>query len=59
MKFDKNEWYKITYNKYILCIRKDDEEVNKFIKDLCKSHKFTSYVYNKIKEDIENQKEKI
>lgn len=54
MAFDRNEWYKKTYNKYIICIRKEDKEINDFIKNLCKENKFTHYIVEKIKEDLKD-----
>lgn len=56
MSFDKNRWSKETYDKYLVCIRKDEKEVNAFIKDLCKHKQFTEYVRNKIMEDLTNTK---
>lgn len=52
----KNQWYRDNVNKYCVCVNKNEVEVVDYIEDLLKSKKFSKYVKNKIKEDLEKRK---
>lgn len=52
----RNKWYRDHVNKYCVCINKDEVEVVDYIEDLLKSKKFSEYVKNKIKKDLEKNK---
>lgn len=52
----RNKWYRDHVNKYCVCVNKDEVEVVDYIEDLLKSKKFSEYVKNKIKEDLEKRK---
>lgn len=52
----RNQWYRDHVNKYCVCVNKEEVEVVAYIEDLLKSKKFSKYVKNKIKEDLEKNK---
>lgn len=52
----RNQWYRDNVNKYCVCVNKNEVEVVDYIEDLLKSKKFSKYVKNKIKEDLEKKK---
>lgn len=51
-----NKWYRDHVNKYCVCVNKNETEVVNFIENLLKHKNFSSYVRNKIKEDLEKRK---
>lgn len=53
---NRNKWYLDHVNKYCVCVNKDEVEVVDYIEGLLKSKKFSKYVKNKIKEDLEKNK---
>ena len=55
-KENRNKWYRDHVNKYCVCVNKDEVEVVDYIEGLLKSKKFSKYVKNKIKEDLEKNK---
>jgi hypothetical protein len=55
-KENRNKWYRDHVNKYCVCVNKDDVEVVDYIEWLLKYKKFSKYVKNKIKEDLEKIK---
>ena len=52
----RNKWYRDHVNKYCICVNKEEIEVVDYIEDLLKVKKFSKYVKNKIKEDLEKNK---
>lgn len=52
----RNKWYRDHVNKYCVCVNKDDVEVVNYIENLLKNKKFSQYVKEKIKEDLEKTK---
>ena len=52
----RNKWYRDNVNKYCVCVNKNEIQVVDYIEDLLKSKKFSKYVKNKIKEDLEKVK---
>lgn len=52
----RNQWYRDNVNKYCVCVNKNEVEVVDYIEDLLKGKKFSKYVKNKIKEDLEKRK---
>ena len=52
----RNKWYRDHVNKYCVCVNKDEVEVVVYIECLLKSKKFSKYVKDKIKEDLEKIK---
>lgn len=52
----RNQWYRANVNKYCVCVNKNEFEVVDYIEDLLKNKKFSRYVKNKIKEDLEKRK---
>ena len=52
----RNKWYRDHVNKYCVCVNKDEVEVVDYIECLLKYKKFSKYVKNKIKEDLEKIK---
>lgn len=52
----RNKWYRDHVNKYCVCVNKDEIEVVGYIECLLKTKKFSKYVKNKIKEDLEKRK---
>ena len=55
-KQNRNKWYRDHVNKYCVCVNKSEVEVIGYIEDLLKKKKFSLYVKNKIKEDLEKRK---
>lgn len=55
-KENRNKWYRDHFNKYCVCVNKSEVEVVGYIEDLLKNKKFSQYVKNKIKEDLEKRK---
>lgn len=52
----RNKWYRDNVNKYCVCVNKNEIEVVGYIECLLKNKKFSQYVKNKIKEDLEKIK---
>lgn len=52
----RNQWYRDHVNKYCVCVNKDEVEVADYIEVLLKNKKFSQYVKDKIKEDLEKRK---
>lgn len=52
----RNQWYRDHVNKYCVCVNKDEVEVVGYIEGLLKNKKFSQYVKDKIKEDLEKIK---
>ena len=52
----RNKWYRDHVNKYCVCVNKDEVEVIGYIEDLLGKKKFSKYVKNKIKADLEKIK---
>lgn len=52
----RNKWYRDNVNKYCVCVNKNEIEVVNYIECLLKNKKFSQYVKNKIKEDLEKRK---
>lgn len=52
----RNKWYRDHVSKYCVCVNKDEVEIVDYIEDLLKVKKFSKYVKNKIKEDLEKNK---
>lgn len=52
----RNQWYRDNVNKYCVCVNKNEIQVVDYIEDLLKSKKFSKYVKDKIKEDLEKIK---
>lgn len=52
----RNKWYRDHFNKYCVCVSKNETEVVNFIENLLKHKNFSFYVKNKIKEDLEKRK---
>lgn len=52
----KNKWYRDNVNKYCVCVNKNEIEVVDYIECLLKTKKFSKYVKDKIKEDLEKIK---
>lgn len=52
----RNQWYRDHVNKYCVCVNKEEVEVIDYIECLLKTKKFSKYVKNKIKEDLEKNK---
>jgi hypothetical protein len=52
----RNQWYRDNVNKYCVCVNKNEVEVVDYIDCLLKSKKFSKYVKDKIKEDLEKIK---
>ena len=52
----RNQWYRDHVNKYCVCVNKDEVEVVGYIEGLLKNKKFSQYVKDKIKEDLEKNK---
>lgn len=48
----RNKWYREHFNKYCVCVNKDEVEVVDYIEGLLKNKKFSQYVKDKIKEDL-------
>lgn len=55
-KENRNKWYRDHVNKYCVCVNKDEVEVVDYIGDLLGKKKFSQYVKDKIKEDLEKNK---
>lgn len=55
-KENRNKWYRDHVNKYCVCVNKEEVEVVDYIENLLKSKKFSKYVKDKIKEDLEKSK---
>lgn len=53
----RNKWYREHVNKYCVCVNKEEVEIVDYIECLLKSKKFSKYVKDKIKEDLEKIKE--
>lgn len=53
---NRNKWYRDNVNKYCVCVNKNEVEVVDYIECLLKTKKFSKYVKNKIKEDLEKIK---
>lgn len=52
----RNKWYRDNVNKYCVCVNKNEIEVVDYIECLLKNKKFSKYVKDKIKEDLEKRK---
>lgn len=52
----RNQWYRDHVNKYCVCVNKDDVKVVDYIEYLLGKKKFSQYVKDKIKEDLEKIK---
>lgn len=52
----RNKWYRDNVNKYCVCVNKNEIEVVDYIECLLKKKKFSKYVKDKIKEDLEKIK---
>ena len=52
----RNQWYRDNVNKYCVCVNKNEVEVVDYIECLLKTKKFSKYVKDKIKEDLEKIK---
>nr|DAV51383.1 MAG TPA: hypothetical protein [Caudoviricetes sp.] len=52
----RNKWYRDHFNKYCVCVNKDEIEVVEYIECLLKGKNFSKYVKDKIKEDLEKSK---
>lgn len=55
-KENRNKWYRDHFNKYCVCVNKSEVEVIGYIEDLLKKKKFSQYVKDKVKEDLEKIK---
>ena len=55
-KAHRNQWYRDNVNKYCVCVNKNEVEVVDYIECLLKAKKFSKYVKDKIKEDLEKIK---
>ena len=55
-KENRNKWYRNNVNKYCVCVNKNEVEVVDYIECLLKTKKFSKYVKDKIKEDLEKIK---
>lgn len=55
-KENRNKWYRDHVNKYCVCVNKSETEVVDYIEDLLGRKKFSQYVKDKIKEDLEKNK---
>jgi hypothetical protein len=55
-KENRNKWYRDHVNKYCVCVNKSEVEVVGYIEDLLKKKKFSQYVKDKVKEDLEKIK---
>lgn len=51
----RNKWYRDHVNKYCVCVNKDEVEVVDYIEGLLCEKKFSQYVKDKIKEDLEKR----
>lgn len=52
----RNQWYRDNVNKYCICVNKNEVEVVDYVECLLKKKKFSKYVKDKIKEDLEKIK---
>lgn len=52
----RNQWYRDHVNKYCVCVNKEEVEVVDYIECLLNAKKFSKYVKDKIKEDLEKSK---
>lgn len=52
----RNKWYREHVNKYCVCVNKEEVDIVDYIECLLKSKKFSKYVKDKIKEDLEKRK---
>lgn len=55
-KENRNKWYRDHVNKYCICVNKSEVKVVGFIEDLLEKKKFSQYVKDKVKEDLEKIK---
>lgn len=53
---NRNKWYRDNVKKYCVCVNIKDIEVIDFIEELLDQNNFSSYVKNKINEDLSKRK---